>query len=1005
MGRGRNVKQKNLRDLDLIKEEEEPVDFAIRGDYILGHFNGIVKMTSGHKIQRVVTILTLFLLPIIYGPKMEGYPPPETAYSGKVNLGSSLRHRGEFYKAITAFDEALQIASKLDDGRSQLDCLMQLGVLHWNIGEVSESTLFYRKALSLSQKLGQKDLEAECAAYIKIYETYIQGKKACAAGLYKESIAHFSTAIGMARKMKSPEHELKCLRQMSLNYYQQKDHLNFHSINSRALDVARRLKHRKEEGRCLNNIGVYFHEVGNYSRALIFYDDAVLILRETIDSEADLSASLNNIGTVYRVLGDYEKALPYIKNALEIDNIINDAEGISIELDNLAVTYRHKGLCAGSINDIHVSLEYHIKSLEISRRIGDKRSEIGTLNNIGLTYSALGNHVLALKHFRLALKEAELIGYIYEACNIYDNMGYVLFKTGKLLEAEACYKKALNLALITRRDDVLWEVYYGLGQCFEKKENNENALAYYKKAIDIIGLMRARVALDNYKIAFTRDKLKAYEALVNLLFCQYKTKIASRLDTEIFWVIEKARARSFLEELGEVAKNLWEPNYSEYRKEYESLSNKISITISRLTKPGLDETQRKKLLIRLEAEEEEYTNLRNRMRTQKLEDTRCVFPEIESIERIREQCLDKKTAILEYYLGERQSIGIYLDKNQLVLEALPPRTEIENSLKAYLKMLSTPPEGKFMGIQAAGRIYRELILPFEDHISPLIEHLIVIPDGILYYLPFETLNKTDTRTEKPQYLIELYDVSYAPSVSSLAYLMGKERPRKHSRALLAVGDPVYLTKGVKKRGAKHDEVLREIFLKDGFEFSPLPHSRKEIRRVSRCFPKEEVDILLDSQAKEESIKNRSLAEYQIIHFACHGFLDEKKPMRSALVLTLDDDVEEDGFLQAREISDLNLSADLVVLSACQTGKGKLENAEGVLGLPRTFFYAGARSTISSLWKISDKSTSEIMPTFYRYLTAGKNKATALRLAKLEMLRSSRSHPFYWAAFVLNGDFN
>jgi len=127
-------------------------------------------------------------------------------------------------------------------------------------------------------------------------------------------------------------------------------------------------------------------------------------------------------------------------------------------------------------------------------------------------------------------------------------------------------------------------------------------------------------------------------------------------------------------------------------------------------------------------------------------------------------------------------------------------------------------------------------------------------------------------------------------------------------------------------------------------------------------------------------------------------------MRSALVLTLDDDPNEDGFLQAREISKLQLNADLVVLSACQSGKGRLENGEGVLGLPRSFFYAGARSTISSLWKINDRSTSEIMPEFYRCLAAGHNKARSLRLAKLKMLKSRFSHPFYWAAFILNGDY-
>jgi CHAT domain-containing protein/tetratricopeptide (TPR) repeat protein len=971
----------------------------------LWHLNGTTKMKPGHRIQQAVPLLIFFWLLITCDLTMVGYPRLEAPCSDKIRLGSYLRQKGEFYKAITAFDEAFQIAQSLGDDRTQLECLMKLGVLQWNIGQVKESASFYRQALSLSQRLGLKDFETECAACIKIYEAYVQGKEARAAGSYKESIDHFSAAINLARKIKSPEHELKCLRQMSLNYFQRKNHLKFFLVNNEALDIAKKLKHRKEEGRCLNNIGIYYYEIGSYSRALVYYDDALSILNETIDKEADLSACLNNIGAVYRKLGDYEKSLPYINSALEIDSKINDVEGIYIELDNLAATYRHKGIQANNISDIFISFDYHLRSLEISRKNGDKISEIGTLNNIGLTYSALGKYALALKYFHLALKEAEPIGCLHEVCNIYDNMGYAFLNVGKYIEAEECYKKALNLAINMQRDDVLWEVYFGLGQCFEKKGNAEYALASYRKAMDMIDIMRRRVALDNYRIGFTRDKLKAYEAAVGLFFTQEKARLASHFDRDIFQIVERARARSFLEGLEEVAFNSTELNNPGYRKDYELLSNKISNTISHLTKPGLEEKQRKRLLARLEIEEEEYTSLLNRVRTQKLDDSGYEFPEIVSSDTFRERYLDNRSAILEYFLGEKLSVGIFLDKKQLILKALPPRMEIEDSIKAYLKMLSTSPGGKFMGIPAAQRIYRELVFPFEDHVTPLIEHLIIVPDGILHYLPFETLIKNDIKTSGPKYLIEVYDISYAPSVSSLVHLMEKERPKKYTKALLAVGDPVYLPKGIKKSRpeGKHGDVLREIFLNDGFELSPLPHSRKEIKRITRCFPGERVDILLDSQAREGSVKDRPLEQYQIIHFACHGFLDEKTPMRSALVLTLDDNIEEDGFLQAREISNLSLNAELVVLSACQTGKGRLENAEGVLGLPRAFFYAGARSTISSLWKISDKSTSEIMPSFYRYLAAGQNKARALRLAKLEMLKSPHSHPFYWAAFVLNGD--
>jgi len=199
------------------------------------------------------------------------------------------------------------------------------------------------------------------------------------------------------------------------------------------------------------------------------------------------------------------------------------------------------------------------------------------------------------------------------------------------------------------------------------------------------------------------------------------------------------------------------------------------------------------------------------------------------------------------------------------------------------------------------------------------------------------------------------------------------------------------------------EILREFYLNQGFYFAPLPYSKKEIRDIAKNFPSGEVDVFLGGKAQEETLKSMPLAEYGIVHFACHGLLDEQVPFRSALVLSIDEDKKEDGFLQVREIYNLRLNADMVVLSACQTGRGRLESGEGLLGLPRIFFYAGAKSVISTLWPINDKSTSILMHSIYEHLSKGESKSQAIRSAKIKMLNSKYAHPFYWAAFVLNGD--
>ena len=970
------------------------------------HFHGTAEVMFNRKIWCAVALLFILCLLDVCGLMAAGSPQSDSAFQNEINQGSALRQQGEFHKAIAVFDDALRLAGARGDARARLECLMNLGILYWDIGKVKDSDGIYRQALFLSQKLGLQDREAQCNAYVRIYKAYVRGKEACSAGSHQLSIAQFSTAIDLARKMNSLEHELKCLRQMSINYHQLDAYPDFLSLNQGALEIAKKLNHRKEEGRCLNNIGIYFYEIDSYSQALVCFDQALSLIRETFENKVDLSACLNNIGIVFRDLGDYEKAIPFFEGALQIDRSLNDDEGISVDLNNLGTTYHRKSKNPINEKDLMISLDFYLNSLDMIREGTNKKLLVNILNNIAIVCGSLERYALSLKYFRSAMQEAEQIDYGYESCNINSNIGYVLYRLGKYVEAERCFKSALKLALKVGRNEILWEAYLGLGQCLENSGQYESAIASYRKAIDIIEVMRSRVALDDYKAGFIRDKMKAYEALLNLLYDLKENENTSRYDGEIFEVVERAKARAFLEELGRAGRSTSDLINQEFKNEQLSLSKKISLTISDLIRTDLGEEKRTKLLARLELEEDAYTSLLNRIRTEEAEYSRLPFPQAISAPRIQEQHLDERSAILEYYLGEERSFGIFLTQKSFILKALPPRAEIEDSLRAFLKMLSTPPHRNFQGVPAGCRIYKDLVYPFEDVLAPYCDHLIFVPDGILYYLPFEALVRRDKKTDEPRYLVEIYDISYAPSVSSLVYLMEKERRELYKKTLLAVGDPVYLYRnsGLSKRWDNHEDALREIYLNNGFELSSLPHSKREVHRVARCFPEDEVEVLLASQAKEEDIKSRPLEEYRVIHFACHGFLDEKTPMRSALVLTLDDDSEEDGFLQAREITNLQLDADLVVLSACQTGKGRLESAEGVLGLPRAFFYAGARSTISSLWKIDDKSTSEIMPQFYRYLTAGNNKARSLRLAKLNMLKSRFSHPFYWAAFVLNGDY-
>jgi CHAT domain-containing protein len=196
----------------------------------------------------------------------------------------------------------------------------------------------------------------------------------------------------------------------------------------------------------------------------------------------------------------------------------------------------------------------------------------------------------------------------------------------------------------------------------------------------------------------------------------------------------------------------------------------------------------------------------------------------------------------------------------------------------------------------------------------------------------------------------------------------------------------------------------DLYEKSGFSISPIPYSAKEVKEISRYFKADKKDVFIKKNASERILKSLNLNDYRIVHFACHAFSDESYPLRSTLVFSLENESEEDGFFQVLEMYKLRLDAELTVLSACQTGKGKNIQNEGVLGLPRVFFYMGSRSVISTLWSIHDKATSQFMKYFYEYYAQRTGKARALQLAKQRMMRTKYSHPFYWGAFILTGEY-
>jgi len=221
--------------------------------------------------------------------------------------------------------------------------------------------------------------------------------------------------------------------------------------------------------------------------------------------------------------------------------------------------------------------------------------------------------------------------------------------------------------------------------------------------------------------------------------------------------------------------------------------------------------------------------------------------------------------------------------------------------------------------------------------------------------------------------------------------------------IIAVGDPDF---GSFKNGDDKSTNFRDFFSTNTFSFDRLEYSSTEVNKISSFFKAKKIHTLLRKRASEDQLKKQNLKDYKIVHFATHSIIDNRNPVRSSILLSLDDDPQEDGFLQMREIYNLSLNSDLVTLSSCQTGLGQLIKGEGIDGMNRAFFYAGASSVLMSLWPVNDQATYQLMERFYMHLRSNESIAGALKKAKLELLSSKvLSHPYYWAGFVISGKAN
>jgi CHAT domain-containing protein/Tfp pilus assembly protein PilF len=947
----------------------------------------------------IISILWLLLFPIedqLAGPKQNNLLF-QRSFQSAVSLGS----QGEFEQASSALLRALSISRQLKYSYGQRRCLLRLAINRWNLGYVAESSEYFNEARAAFKNVNDRRAEEYCLKCLKIIRLYNQGKATRDTNANYLSLEKFQQAIFLGRETGFPEFELKCLRQMGLTYWQMGRLTLFLESSKKGLEISNRINHKIEKAKFLNNIGVYYQKQNDYSLALIYYENALSLIK-AMDDQPTEAECLSNIGILYRDLGNLAKAQQYLSSALELDKIVGDMDSISTDMHNIGSVYLRMGIDGQNTQDLLRALDMFRSCLSL-RRIEKTNSLIkfAALNSIGIIQSELKDYPNARNNFSSAMKFVEKGKYPSEKCQIINNIAACFVYENNIDDAIKYYSKALEIGSEHSLENILMESCLGLGQCFEIKGEYFSSISFYKRSIEAMENVWDRIPFESFKIGFARNKMHAYQRIIKILVSRHSANPHMTSLEEIFNFVERAKARAFLENIRETWEDGNRGTHAGFNERQQETSKNISLLSRRLLSSILSAELKQQINIELEREEEKYIRLVSETKTEARNKGLKITEEICSISQIQNQIIDDQTVILEYFIEEKESYLIIITRRSAELCVLAGRDDLEKSLRAYIKLLSVRSNDAQVGVEAEERIGKELIPLVKGGLLEDAKALIVIPDGILHYLPFETLRASIGHGSG--YLIEKLVISYCPSSSSLFILKKQEKRNVRQRALLALGGPNYGILPASEHETTKKDVLNQLYDEQRFRFSPLPFSKREVLEIGKLFARSERTILVGDKASEEAIKKLPLVEYRLIHFACHGFLDERNPFRSALVLSLKAQQEEDGYLQMREIYGLTMNADLVVLSACQTGNGPLERAEGPMWLARPFFYAGARSVLVSLWSINDKTTAIFMKEFYRNLVEGCDAGRALQLAKIRILNSAWSHPFYWASFILIGD--
>ncbi len=924
-------------------------------------------------------------------------------------MGNIYLAKGDLDNAEATLKEAKKINALIRNPKGEVSILAELAMLQRARKDLGSALSLLKQARDLAHRLN--DARAVSSINLKMATVYEES------GKYGKALNILRETLATMKRLGDRNGELWALGGIGIIQVKMEDYenalSNLHQARRLRVELGVPASHTRDLDLYLGEIYDGFRD---YERALEHYRKA-LSLYQIQGNDAILGRISDRIGNIYYRMDEYTKAKSYFEDALRLSGETRNPAAEQNRLIRL-------GDISSKLGNADEALKYQQRALTLARERSDFRTEARILTRMGTLYQMLGRPRTALENYRQAHDIRTKIG---DRRGINENLLQIALVTSILGNFDAAIsdlKRAFQIAQCSEDRGMLWKAYFIMGRTLESRKSYGEALESYRKAITILEAMEAETVEESDEDDFIfGGKPALFETTLRVLMKLARKDPRGAYDKQALRIVEKLKATDFENTLSRINVVRFSDLPNKLLIKEKSLKLGLRRLNTRLAeeRSGVkpDQTVLQKLLAERRAKEKSFVELKERLERDYPGYAALRYSRPVSAHRLQKEIINRDEAILAYMVTRSKTYVFAIDKNRFYTYSVDcSRKDLKRDVSTITRPLFKADTQASWDPSAAYRVYSKLVKPVE-HFLLTKKTVMIIPHGPLCALPFEILVDSKAHAKKrfwsasdqPSYLLERYAFCYAPSISVLSHLRTRKRDQKPGWSLVAFGDAAYSDEDKTRERNPGAERLMSAMSTPmigarGRDLNPLPAARKEIKEIAKIIggPSQ---VYFGSQATETLFKKADLSRYGYVHLATHGVLlsaGGKSRQQPAIVFSLYGDPHNDGFLELGEVFGLKLNADLVVLSSCLVSDGNYAGeAMGLMGLSRAFLFAGTDSVILSLWQVNDESTAKLFIEMYRNLNEG-SKSEALRKAKLSLLKNvATSHPYYWAPFILMGN--